>query len=408
MAKRKQHWGKTPWTITFRGGIKRLPAAVDFAVVGGGFTGLAAAAWLKRKAPGKSVLLLEAGRLGNGASGRTGGMALAASAAGDLPGLGDVLRGYRKILRDLRVDGDVRLPGVWEIGRGEWSMEGKRIRPLKDSPIDWSDSGRVRAVGQVPGGSVNPGKVLSGLARAAQNGGVTIAEEAEVVGLEFSQPLRLRVRCRRNGRMVESSVLAGKILLATNAGGLHVTEKSFRGARPEPKLTFAIATAPLTKRQREAIGMRSGRPFYTVDIPYLWGRPLRNGGMVFGSGLVPGFAERLRRNGKRGEALWGGLEKVDVRRGAAAHRLRELERRVRGLHPALENIRVTHRWGGPILLTRNFVPVFRHDSRSGKVIVLGGFSGHGVAQSVYLGVRAAECLLGRARVPGWNEERAKA
>src|SRR6266404_9207278 len=98
MKRRKPNWGKTPWKVTFRAKAGRLPEVVDFAIVGGGFTGLAAAAWLARLTPSKSVLLLEAGRLGEGASGRTGGMALAQTAAGGLPGLGDVLAGYRKNL----------------------------------------------------------------------------------------------------------------------------------------------------------------------------------------------------------------------------------------------------------------------------------------------------------------------
>src|SRR5229473_4991924 len=115
----RPNWGRTPWEISFRGEVRRLPEHVDFAVVGGGFTGLTAAAWLARMAPGKSVLLLEAGLVGHGASGRTGGMALAQTAAGNLPGLGDVLRGYRNILKKLRVDADLALPGVWEVARGK-------------------------------------------------------------------------------------------------------------------------------------------------------------------------------------------------------------------------------------------------------------------------------------------------
>jgi glycine/D-amino acid oxidase-like deaminating enzyme len=46
----------------------RLPPEVDFAIIGGGFTGLAAAAWLRRLAPEKTVAVLEAAQLGAGAS----------------------------------------------------------------------------------------------------------------------------------------------------------------------------------------------------------------------------------------------------------------------------------------------------------------------------------------------------
>src|SRR5215471_19534419 len=156
MSKPTTNWGKTPWTIDFRAKAKSLPTQVGVAIVGGGFTGLTAGAILKRLAPEKSVLLLEAGRVGNGASGRTGGMVLAETAAGKLPGLGNVLAGYRRTLRELRVEADLTLPGVWELARGTRSMEGKRVQPLARSPIAWTDSGNLKAVGKVPGGTVDP------------------------------------------------------------------------------------------------------------------------------------------------------------------------------------------------------------------------------------------------------------
>src|SRR5215813_8985610 len=137
MKKRQGNWGKTPWKIDFRAKAKRLPAHVDVAIVGGGFAGLTAAAMVKRLAPDKSVLLLEAGRVGNGASGRTGGMVLAETAAGALPGLGDVLKAYGKILRELGVKADLALPGVYELARGTRSMDGKPVHTMKRSPIAW-------------------------------------------------------------------------------------------------------------------------------------------------------------------------------------------------------------------------------------------------------------------------------
>src|SRR5712691_668276 len=110
-------WGAPPWTVDFCPTPRALPDHVDFAIVGGGFSGLSTAAWLRRLAPGRSVLVLESASLGEGASGRTGGMALAETAAGNLPGLGDVLAGYKKILRAFRIDSRLTLPGAWELGR---------------------------------------------------------------------------------------------------------------------------------------------------------------------------------------------------------------------------------------------------------------------------------------------------
>jgi gamma-glutamylputrescine oxidase len=410
MAKKIPNWGETPWKIMFRGRRAALPDDVDFAVVGGGFTGLSAAAWLAKLAPKKTVLLVEAERLGNGASGRTGGMALAQTAAGDLLGLGDVLSGYGKILRDLRVDAELELPGVWEVARNEESMEGKKVHPLRNSPIDWEDSGRVRAVGKVPGGSVDPGKVVSGLARAAARAGAQIAEDSEVVRMEFSDAVRLHVERKLRRGIERRIVTAKKVLLATNAASRELAAKTYsRKESSEPRLTFAVATAPLTKKLITSLGMDSGRPFYSVDFPYLWGRMLKNRGMIFGSGLVPAFGKFLREDAARAKSaeavtkLWGGLERFDVRHGEPAARLRSLEKRVRLLHPAMKNVRITHRWGGPILTTKDFMPTFRAHPENKNVVVLGGFSGHGVALSVYLGRWAAEHFLGKRRLPRWHK-----
>ena len=394
----QQNWGKTPWKIAFRAKAKSLPKHVDVAIVGGGFTGLAAAATAKRLAPEKSVLLLEAERVGSGASGRTGGLVLGETAAGDLPGLGDVLRGYQRILRELGVEADLRLPGVWELARGSRSMDGRPVRTMRGSPVEWNDSGKLRAVREVPGGSVDPGKAVSGLARAAEEAGAQIAEQTRVEKIEFAEPLRLFLAGMRRGRVERRVVAANQALIATNAASLDLSDDLFKGHAPaEPKLTFALSTAPLTKKQIARLGLGSGQAFYTVDLPYLWGRLLGNGGIVWGSGLVPGWGESARAGraaGDEGRELWGGLEEIDARKGQALERLRSLEERVRGLHPVLQKIRVTHRWGGPILITENFLPVFRRHRKSQRVIVAGGYSGHGVALGVYLGERAGRVMLG--------------
>src|SRR5438445_11179989 len=112
-------------------------------------------------------------------------MVLAQSAAGDLRGLGNVLRGYRRILNELGVQADLDLPGVWEGARGEKSMEGKKVRPLKGSPIGWNDSGRERAVGKVPGGTVDQGQVVYGVGHAAVMYGANVVEGADVLKRKY-------------------------------------------------------------------------------------------------------------------------------------------------------------------------------------------------------------------------------
>jgi glycine/D-amino acid oxidase-like deaminating enzyme len=358
----KTHWGSPPWKIDFSSTNGPIPEEVDFAVVGGGFSGLSAAAWLRRLEPSRSVALFESCRVGAGSSGHTGGMTLSETAAGDVPGLGDVLAGLTEIVKQLALDCDLALPGVWELGRKDG---------LPDSPIVWTDSGDLRAVRDVPGGTVDPGKLISGLARSADALGAQIFEDATVKNIEFQQPLRLNV----NGNVV----LAQKALLATNAMSL---EMSGLDKRAQPKFTLAVATEPLTEVQLGALGLGSGKPFYTIDFPYLWGRLLSNQGVIFGSGLV-----------HLGD--WRELADVDIAAGQAAELLARLQARVRGLHPVLHSVGFTHRWGGPILVADDWKPVFALHPRSPHAVVLGGYSGHGVALSVYLGRWAAEVMLGR-------------
>ena len=363
-------WGNPPWTIDFRSSARELPSEVDFAIVGGGFSGLSAAARLRQVQLDKTTALFEADCVGAGSSGHTGGMTLAESAAGDLPGLGDVLEGFAEILKELRIECDFNLPGVWELGR-------KNVK--NDSPVSWSDSGTLGVVNEVPGGSVDPGKLVSGLAQSAQRLGVAIFENARVENISHQHPLELEVAGQR--------VRAGQVLIATNAESLDLSDLS---GVAEPKFTLALATEHLKNAQLNDLGLSTHNPFYTVDMPYLWGRPLYRNHVIFGSGLV-----HLEH--------WSELLNLNIASGEAAGLMRLLESRVRSLHPALKNIQFTNRWGGPILITDEMTPVFKHHLKSKNIIVLGGYSGHGVALSVYLGRWAADVLAGKRKLPLWNK-----
>lgn len=369
LGNRTTSWGEPPWRIEFQPASRRLPPEVDVAIIGGGFTGLAAGAWLRRLAPEKTTAVLEAGRLGSGASGRTGGIALAESAAGDLLGLGDVLAGFVRILRALEVDCDLTLPGVWEIGRtGGWA----------DSPLNWRDSGALRVVNEVPGGTVDPGKLVSGLGRAAERLGAVLVEQAAVHEIRFDEPIRLA--------LPQGELRARKVLFATNAQAL---ELSGLAGRAQAKFTLALATEALTRKALETAGLGQRKAFYTVDLPYLWGRLLPNNGIVFGAGLLD-----IRDSRE--------LASIDVHSGPAAERLRSMEQRVRGLHPALSSIKFTHRWGGPISFGNSYRPYFGFHPQSRNALVLGAYSGQGVTLSVYLGCWSAEVLLGQRDTPSWG------
>lgn len=375
-------WGTSPWKIDFKPRRARLPEEVEFAVVGGGFTGLAAAAWMRHCEPGRSVAVFEAGSIGNGASGRTGGIVLAETAAGDKPGLGDVIAGFQEILGVLRVHCDLELPGAWEIGRRGG---------IAKSPIAWNDSGMLRVTKEIPGGSLDPGKLVSGLGRAAERLGAQIFEGRAVARVVW--PARQRdaaeiVLDAGRGR-TRRVVRARKVLVATNALSPDV---SGMAGHTEPRLTLAAMSAPLSDAAIEAAGLAERKSFYTSDLPYLWGRLRDDNSIVWGAGLVAA---------PRGVPM----DKLDIRGEGPRRLFAGLRRRVRGLHPAFARVKFMYAWGGPILFRGDWTPVFEWRGGGHNAIALGAYAGHGVALSSYLGRWAVEALLGERALPAWGRMR---
>ncbi len=140
-----------------------------------------------------------------------------------------------------------------------------------------------------------------------------------------------------------------------------------------------------------------------MDFPYLWGRVRADRSIVWGAGLVqsPDADD---------------LERVDISAEESAAAFDRLEDRIRHLHPALEKIKFSRRWGGPILFRDSWKPVFdwhpesiaihksggSGDEVPRNAVVLGAYAGHGVALSSYLGTWAAEVLLEQRQLPKWS------
>ena len=214
-------------------------------------------------------------------------------------GLGNVLGGLERILAELDVDCDLSLPGAFEIGRS---------KGLAHSPIQWNDSGILRVLKKVPGGTLDPGKLVAGLARAADERGATIVESHPVTQVEWQRRPVVHAVVHAGGARCS----AGKILFATNALALALTSLA---GRAEPKLTLAVLTEPMDEKRLEAIGLAGGNPFYTVDLPYLWGRRRRDGSVIFGAGLVDAD-----------DSL--DLTDIDITRGEARNLFESIERRI--------------------------------------------------------------------------------
>lgn len=361
-------WGEAPWEISSDIPALPLPDRCDVAVLGAGFTGLSAAYHLARR--GVRVVLLEATRIGAGASGRSGGLVLEGTAAGPLEQVDDCLAAIARVVDDAHIDCDLVLPGCWTVRHVAES--GTHLPGWRDG-----DQWIVRS-GREPGGTVDPGKLVTGLARAAHAAGVAIHERAPAQ----------HIGARGSGYRVGSTageLSADRVVVALNAYATPLLDlpPTLRSA-----LTLALCTAPVDAATLDALAMGDRAPFYTHDLPYLWGRHAAGGRLVFGAGLI--FPDD------------GDVRSVDLAHPQAVESMARLESRVRGLHAALADVDVTHRWGGPIAFLPGGAPILSRVPGMPGVIAYAGCAGHGVALGVRIGQLVATAIVDAQALPSWG------
>jgi gamma-glutamylputrescine oxidase len=364
----KRAWGETPWLAEpfHLRAAGRLARDTDTVIIGGGFTGLSAAYHLAKR--GVNVSLLEAETFGSGASGRTGGLVLEGTADGVRPGADDCVLFLQRLVAEHRIECGLELPGCWLIGHTDAGSP---------KALPWHDNHQAIYVAEtVAGGVVNPLALAHGLARIADAAGARLYEHAKASKIT-ANPLRVE--------LADVTLEPRTLIIATNAWLPAMLAKLRVGIRS--CLTFALATEPIDEKIRRKIGFGGGQPFYTIDQPYLWGRTLYDGGLLIGGGLIYGSPAEL-------EAI--GTSTTDVRTV-----FERVERRIHNLNPALSDIGVTARWGGPIAFTSDYLPLIGSLLENPQIYVAGGYTGHGVALSVRAGAMLADAVVDGKPLPDW-------
>lgn len=372
------------------------PARCDVAIVGGGLAGVTAALELAER--GFAVVLLEAERIGWGASGRSGAQALPGLAASQqqlrrLVGRDDARRVWDMTLEGLdlmrariarhRIDCDWRV-GQLHVGikarhaaeLAAWHEELQReydyrsVRLLDRAAVRAEVASERYLCGLLDdnGGHLQPLRYLRGLAAAAQAAGARLCEHSRVLGYRAGG----RVRVRTAGGELEASHL----LLAGNAGLGPVAPPLAR--RIMPVATYMIATEPLGEARARAL---LPHDVAVTDSNWVldYFRRSHDHRLLFG-----------------GRVSYSGRDPFDT---AAATR-----RRLLRVFPQLGDVAITHAWGGMVDITMNRAPDF---NRIGpNVWYLQGFSGHGIVLSGIAGRLVAEAIAGQgarfdvfARIP---------
>ncbi|WP_442681987.1 NAD(P)/FAD-dependent oxidoreductase [Stenotrophomonas sp. JC08] len=361
-------------------------SSADVAVLGAGYTGLTAALALAEK--GYRVTVLEAERIGWGASGRNGGQAIVGYGCDQdtierLLGDADA-----RLLFDFSRDGMALLKqriarhGIdcdWRDGYASVPIHARQERALHadlermaqryDYPLQWWDRTRLRqvlasdryrgAVFDAASGHLHPLAYAQGLARAAAAAGVTLHEHSPVTRLERGTRPVLHT--------AQGHVEADFVVLAGNAW--------LQGIAPEletrmmPVGTYIGATQPLGEaRARALIGNDMAVADSNWALDYF--RLSRDHRLLFG-----------------GQANYSALPPPGLRAS--------MTRRMRRVFPQLADVTLDYVWGGYIDITRNRAP---HWGRlTPNVYFAQGFSGHGVASTGLAGEVIAAAIAGQAQ-----------
>jgi glycine/D-amino acid oxidase-like deaminating enzyme len=380
---RRPYWHATMPPLHDRSG-RQLPDSVDVAIVGGGYTGVAAARKLALQ--GARAVLLEARTLGWGASSRNGGIVHPGFKWGP-PSLikrygADPARAiYAEsleavelvfgLIRDGGIDAELRPNGWLELAwapshAAEFPSEaaalndfGARARVVEKDALR-SEIGTDAYHGGLaidPGGVLHPGKWFAGLVGMAERAGADLHEETAVRS----------VRRQADGRFVvetaRGAILARDVLVATN-GYTDGAVPSVR-RRLVPIGSYIIATEPLPEDLAHELSPTGRAYFDTKNFLSYWhvsaDRRLVFGGRV---SFLPTTVDRTARL---------------------------LHRRMLEIHPQVADYRVEYSWGGKVAMSLDRMP---HIGRLGGVMHAVGYSGTGVLMSTYLGTRAAEWLGG--------------
>jgi len=358
----------------------------DVCVIGGGYTGLSSALHLAER--GFDVILLEANRVGWGASGRNGGQLgsgqrqdqwdlerhFGEGTARELWQLGEAAKArVRELIQRHTIDCAYR-PGILHVAhkaRMAPALE-RYVGHLREyysyDRIHWLPRERLREVLASDGyhggwldegaGHLHPLNYALGLARAASAAGVRIFEHSRVSTFQGG---RAPIACTHGG-----AVRARHLVVACN-GYLGKLVPQLAG-RIMPINNFIIATAPLGEAGAEAL-IHDHRAVTDTRFVINYYRMSADHRLLFGGG------ENYRRRFP-----------ADIRAFVRPYMLE--------VFPQLADTPIDYAWGGALAITRNRMPLFGR--LAGEVYYALGFSGHGVAMGTLAGELIAEALTGTA------------
>jgi len=388
------------WIDSLEGNANPRPALsgstfVDVAIVGGGFSGLWTAYYLLEKNPSLNILIIEKEYCGYGASGRNGGWCEGALAGGTekyakRSSLEDALRLERAMFET--VDEVKRIIDLENIDCG-FTKGGHiclaRNKPQEERQLAELRAARSRGFGEniirrlepdearqylnathiksglffSPCASINPAKLVCGLAEAVESRGGRIVEGTTVLSIDGTAVMTSH-----------GEVNADVVIQATEA-----YTRDLKGKKLDflPVYSRMIATEPLSDDLMAEIGLADRPTFNDGRYIVIYGQRTDDNRIAFGGQGNPPY-------------LFGSKIDSEIEGNEPSHEV--VWKALIDLLPQLKDVAITHRWGGTLAIPRNWLPGLRYEKANGFGI-LGGYVGEGVAAANLAGRTMADLVL---------------
>jgi glycine/D-amino acid oxidase-like deaminating enzyme len=371
------------------------PLEVDVAIVGAGYTGLWTAYYLRRTDPGLRVAIVEREVAGFGASGRNGGWcsafmamdreALARRAGRDATvalqrEMFDTVDEVGRVADREGIDCDYVKAGALQLATTP--VQQARLKQGIEHARHWgmdetdqcllgpAEAGeRVRVAGLLAAAwtphcaALDPARLARGLAGVVERQGVPIFESTPATRI-------------RPGRVdTARGPVKAPIVVRATEGYTATLPGTHRAVIP--LYSLMIATEPLPGAVWDQVGWTGGEAVAAGGHLFTYAQRTRDGRIAFGGRGAPyHFGSRVRPD----YDLDG---RVHARLGAA----------LRQLFPAAGDARITHRWGGPLAIPRDWTASVGLDWTTGLAWA-GGYVGDGVAAANLAGRTLADLITG--------------
>jgi len=387
-------WDGLPGDLTVRPGVPG-DIEVDVAVVGGGLTGVWTAYYLNQADPGLRIAVVERDVVGFGASGRNGGWCSALFSVSEAtldkasgPGAGR--RQHLAMQETVREVGRVVAAEGIECGfvRGGTVVLARTPAQLQRTHAEIAEA-RSRGIGEddlaflspaeasvrvgatdVLGGTytphcaaVDPARLVRGLAEVVERRGVTLYEQTEVRTIAPGVVTTAR-----------GTVRAGTVVRATEG-----YTRTLAGHERDlvPVYSLMIATEPLPDAFWTEAGLAGRETFADHRHLVIYGQRTEDGRMAFG--------------GRGAPYHFGSTIHPEYDRDAGVHEA--LRRTLVELFPALADAEVTHAWGGPLGIARDWFSSVGIDAAT-RMAWAGGYVGDGLSTTNLAGRTLRDLILG--------------